>query len=170
MSLERQPPLRLVALAVALIAWPPVRSTTSRGLDRRAHGSRCRPYSPRDSHIVLASTHVPVGVFDFSTCKAKSPTTSFNPRPCGGRRLLPAQRPSITQFQSTPPRRGGVDERCDHSGLLLVSTHAPVRGGDQLRAVPARAAHGFNPRPREGGDTGSASVTIMPTMFQSTPP
>lgn len=146
MSLERQPPLRLVALAVALIAWPPVRSTTSRGLDRRAHGSRCRPYSPRDSHIVLASTHVPVGVFDFSTCKAKSPTTSFNPRPCGGRRLLPAQRPSITQFQSTPPRRGGVDERCDHSGLLLVSTHAPVRGGatsSELcqRALPMVSIH-----------------------------
>ena len=52
------------------------------------------------------------------------------------------------------PVKGATDgpERHPHQGN--VSIHAPVKGAT-LAVLAAAGRQGFNPRPREGGDTGS---------------
>ena len=104
----------------------------------------------------------------------------FNPRPReGGDHARRRRQPSAEVFQSTPPRRGrrGICGSVDHGEMFQstpprrgrpgrqpsaahadgVSIHAPAKG-----ATPASAAssadHGFNPRPREGGDMRSRSA------------
>ena len=79
------------------------------------------------------------------------PTTGFNPRPRMGGDLT-GQRPKwTTWFQSTPPHGGRL------VALLLTIPpwsfqSTPPHGGRPLKGALPRAHHGFNPRPRMGGD------------------
>ena len=113
MSLERQSPLRLVALAAALIAWPPVRSTTSLGLDRRACGSRCRPYSPRELHRFVYRLGLITSQIDTapkrSSCRrcssARLITSQIDTAPKLGRRCSRTYSSLITSQINTAPKR-----------------------------------------------------------------
>ena len=97
----------------------------------------------------------------------------------------------VTMFQSTPPYGG---RRLIMGSVLMgivVSIHAPVWGATYKSCVMVGYIHGFNPRPRMGGDspgilrtvTGRVSIHApvwgatyghfichIFYMFQSTPP
>ena len=73
-------------------------------------------------------------------------------------------------FQSTPPRRGRQLRHRVRPEHAAVSIHAPAKGATTSRHYRGVVPAGFNPRPREGGDCGRATVDSPPPEFQSTPP
>ena len=64
---------------------------------------------------------------------------------------------SVGMFQSTPPRWGRQGDRRELGSGRIVSIHAPAMGAASYRIRRFRAFGGFNPRPRDGGDTATAA-------------
>ena len=101
---------------------------------------------------IAISIHAPARGGDRYDRAASLTAWYFNPRPReGGRLLWMSTRPTVLIFQSTPPRGGATIGGVLPFKRLIISIHAPARGGDA--AAPPAPPWGcyFNPRPREGG-------------------
>ena len=73
-------------------------------------------------------------------------------------------------FQSTPPCEGATCFLLSIRLALLVSIHAPVRGGDSGNRLTVDNGTCFNPRPRARGRPAGYRMTDTIREFQSTPP
>ena len=58
---------------------------------------------------------------------------------------------------------------CKYFRKGKISIHAPARGATFIVDILNTVKRDFNPRPREGGDQ-VVVATILPQIFQSTPP
>ncbi len=81
-------------------------------------------------------------------------------------RVVDGQRAAL--FQSTPPRRGR------HGGLLICKAcpwfqSTPPRRGRRIQKANAATGTGFNPRPREGGDTKKSPCRLRVPCFNPRP-
>ena len=85
--------------------------------------------------------------------------------PAKGATQLEHDGPSMTWFQSAPPRRGRRREAREVVAHLLVSIRAPATTR-RLRASPFQR---FNPRPREGGDLGAPTPNSPGFCFNPRP-
>ena len=76
----------------------------------------------------------------------------FNPRPPqGGRRYTWYTWYILYRFQSTPPARGATNKYGKLSRIIVISIHAPRKGGDHFFVLCQRVKNNFNPRPPQGG-------------------
>ncbi len=138
------------------------------------------------------SIHAPArGATRFRT-EFLCPLFRFNPRPReGGDQLLFWQEKRGTRFQSTPPRGGRLRRRCILRGChqfqstpprggrrlpvhhelvdVHVSIHAPARGATDFDIGDVLPLEGFNPRPREGGDSPEAEARTCLRGFNPRP-
>ena len=111
----------------------------ARQRSRRLEGFNPRPRAGGDRAMsIRCRWHDPVSIH----APARGATTTS-----------PIAVDDIGMFQSTPPRGGRrrafVGRRTDGP----VSIHAPARGATMaMRDLRSRLGHGFNPRPRAGGD------------------
>ncbi len=144
----------------------------------------------------MVSIHAPARGGDLEGKAVIDQQTCFNPRPRARGRLSRAQGLNGAQkFQSTPPREGATRwsapmshtrvcfnprprARGRHAARLktarcrvLVSIHAPARGGDLKRAAEAAPLVKFQSTPpREGATPDRSSLLCRMLQFQSTPP
>ena len=118
----------------------------------------------------------------------------FNPRPpARGATLVDGCGLFSPGFQSTPPCAGGDIAAFPFERILIISIHAPLRGGrrrscafmthtPKFQSTPPcaggddsvqrakNATQDFNPRPPARGATFHDSCDTMADIFQSTPP
>ena len=90
--------------------------------------------------------------------------------PVRGATLIFKERKYLQRFQSTPPCGGRLSSRFGCLFPHEVSIHAPVRGATPCPWPGPRQVHGFNPRPRAGGDLLRSLSSTDNDKFQSTPP
>ena len=62
------------------------------------------------------------------------------------------ERRSVRQFQSTPPSRGATADPPGRQRNLLISIHAPLAGGDEIRDHLTRLCGISIHAPLAGGD------------------
>ncbi len=93
----------------------------------------------------------------------------FNPRPrVGGDAVECAELAAKYTFQSTPPRGGRrISWRC--ARVSHVSIHAPAWGATHEVFYMQPSSHGFNPRPRVGGDSGCGGAFTDLICFNPRP-
>ena len=90
--------------------------------------------------------------------------------PRGGRHLWPSKNDQHTRISIHAPARGATLAAANKRPRKGISIHAPARGATRQRRPSCRSALDFNPRPREGGDQSSTTISICLSQFQSTPP
>ena len=73
-------------------------------------------------------------------------------------------------FQSTHPVRGATAIHTGHTGVLLISIHAPREGCDVERFLPVARHQISIHAPREGCDTTRRLLSGGHLQFQSTHP
>ncbi len=106
-----------------------------------------------------------------TVCSDNLSTSCFNPRPREGGDSCPlVNLPPGFLFQSTPPRRGRRYTVFFSTVRANVSIHAPAKGATTNIGKLLCYYHGFNPRPREGGDLQASVDGVLASEFQSTPP
>ena len=83
----------------------------------------------------------------------------FNPRPReGGRRFYLKQKSQPPRFQSTPPRGGATVAVDGGVQVILISIHAPARGGDTAASMHFVKYSSFQSTPPRGGATHLAEI------------
>ena|GEM_PF-1761895 len=140
---------RLVLCQPVFVYWQ-FQSTPPRGGATRSSATcppRSRHFNPRPReggrlvvrgarrvHIAI-SIHAPARGGDVFSFPIFPRSVHFNPRPReGGRRASPGSAGSSKTFQSTPPRGGATGQRVHVFHRLIISIHAPARGGDSKDA------------------------------------
>ena len=93
----------------------------------------------------------------------------FNPRPREGGDTTRRRMFLSGWFQSTPPRRGRPDGRVKWERHILFQSTPPRRGRPGLIHNIVGGCHGFNPRPREGGDATSLCFASLTCCFNPRP-
>ena len=125
----------------------------------REGGRRYSPHAwPR--HKTFQSTPPRGGATTVALAKA-GVSANFNPRPReGGRRFPVAVVSWATIFQSTPPRGGATAGLVHIGGAVVISIHAPARGGDtSCRHLPAGGQISIH-APARGGDSKDAQFYL----------
>ena len=89
----------------------------------------------------------------------------------GGDLLSVCKIPRLRRFRSTPPARGATAGLVHIGGAVVISIHAPPRGGRHLHAGDRRYPCRISIHaPREGGDVNMGMEQRLQYQFQSTPP
>ena len=122
-------------------------------------------------HERVVSIHAPARGGDLCPFGPKPPRACFNPRPrTGGRPGSSIGRMSSYEFQSTPPHGGATQDPVRHHRHILVSIHAPARGGDRQTRLRGAVIGRFQSTPPHGGATRRTRASSRRIKFQSTPP
>ena len=100
---------------------------------------------------------------------AAGPAVFRSTPPRGGRPRSPARAMRDGWFRSTPPRGGRPTRPMLRPRSQRVSIHAPARGATPQFGMPDHAVHGFDPRPRAGGDLRVAAASLAATRFDPRP-
>ena len=121
----------------------------------------------------LVSIHAPARGATLLRTRAGTFYCSFNPRPRAGGDEIPRHSNCALSVSIHAPARGATSVSCSMLPVTTVSIHAPARGATARRrqddpcirfqSTPPRGGrprregciapdHGFNPRPRAGGD------------------
>ena len=82
------------------------------------------------------STRAPVRGGDATISRPRRERIGFNPRPrARGRLVSSGQYSAEYEFQPAPPCEGATPRRLPARRAVVVSTRAPVRGGDSASAM-----------------------------------
>ena len=107
-----------------------------------------------------------------ATCAAPgcwSPLRSFNPRPRDGGDLLDGVGAGVTLVSIRAPVMGATLQPCRLNQDAVVSIRAPVMGATEAVNVKILTVTGFNPRPRDGGDSTDSETTPPCMCFNPRP-
>ena len=167
--------------AVSLFqSTPPRRGRPSRTPPLPAHTSRFQSTPPRrgrpcrdergavDAHV---SIHAPAkGATSTLPASRSAPSVSIHAPAKGATVHVRRGACAYDGFQSTPPRRGRPPRPRGGGKRVAFQSTPPRRGRPCTTPATTPISTSFNPRPREGGDPGSASASLVTVPFQSTPP
>ena len=116
------------------------------------------------------SIHAPAKGATETSGKGKGRSQDFNPRSREGSDLLPHPASMSSAISIHAPAKGATAKALMKQEPNAISIHAPAKGATLQRSERSIRQWDFNPRSREGNDTGILQLIKNIIEFQSTLP